>query len=276
MLKSGESKEVVDTAQALLGFLRNVGVGLDKVSRADVVEGGESEVEQRNNRLDFKSILQRYLMFQQLRKENPHLMLIPTADIEYAWICHVLRTEQYWADCVREGIPIAHSLMPLRQADALMSVAAARATSLLWRERFGGVEVPTSVVEASASNDMSQPPPDVATGQCNASDLTFSSFYLPPNDEEIFFQHQFIPSPAALERSPSMHPIATSTHSAHRLRCPNCQRRPRSLPFRLPAKERRRKGAKRMRKRKGAMRPSPLNRSLISTFRSQRRICVLT
>jgi hypothetical protein len=192
MLTSGERKEVVDTTQALLGFLRNVGVGLDKVSRADVVEGGESEVEQRNNRLDFKSILQRYLMFQRLRKENPHLMLIPTADIEYAWICHVLRTEQYWVDCVREGIPIAHSLMPLRNADALMYVEAARATSLLWRKRFGGVEVSTSAVATSASsNDTSQPPADAATGQCNAPDLTFSSVYLPPKDEERCFQHQF-------------------------------------------------------------------------------------
>jgi hypothetical protein len=57
-----------------------------------------------------QSALNRYRMFLQLKQANPNLWLMPTVEIEFCWLAHIFRTENYWNDMKALDIDPHHSL----------------------------------------------------------------------------------------------------------------------------------------------------------------------
>lgn len=81
--------------------------------------------------------LDRYRCFLELKRRNPAKMLVPTAEIEFVWVCHILRTQKYHADLQEMQLPATHSLCMLRGTAPLYE-ASVRATARAWELTFPG------------------------------------------------------------------------------------------------------------------------------------------
>ena len=78
----------------------------------------------------------RYRMFLYLQQQHPNTWLIPTADIEYCWMAHIIRTQVYWNDRKTLKVDGRHTLLLSREECALFPTAA-QATETLWNTTFG-------------------------------------------------------------------------------------------------------------------------------------------
>jgi hypothetical protein len=81
------------------------------------------------------SSLKRYIMFLSLRKKYPHLLLLPTADILYASLCHLFRTKEYYKDMQELNLS-NRNLLELTNAEQTLYIQTALATENLWKLEY--------------------------------------------------------------------------------------------------------------------------------------------
>jgi hypothetical protein len=101
------------------------------------------------------STLLRYRMFLHLRVLHPRTLLIPTADIAYAQIAHMLRTEQYSADCDSSAVPPT-DVLNLTDSEEPLYRDAVLGTKALWDATFpsGAEFVGPQQLDALMSDDL--------------------------------------------------------------------------------------------------------------------------
>lgn len=78
--------------------------------------------------------LQRYRAFLKLKHDNPHALLIPTGDILYAQIAHILRTEEFEKD----GLDGHQSPFDFGPSEEMLFAEAVKATAAAWEKAFPG------------------------------------------------------------------------------------------------------------------------------------------
>lgn len=83
-----------------------------------------------------ESALNRYRMFLHLKRANPSVWLVPTAEIEFCWLAHIFRTGAYWKDMTELDIEPDHWLC-LSYGEVATFSKAVQATQRLWNDTFG-------------------------------------------------------------------------------------------------------------------------------------------
>eukprot|EP01126_Amoeba_proteus_P040252 TRINITY_DN4286_c0_g2_i3.p1 TRINITY_DN4286_c0_g2~~TRINITY_DN4286_c0_g2_i3.p1 ORF type:complete len:447 (+),score=47.80 TRINITY_DN4286_c0_g2_i3:71-1411(+) len=122
----GEEERVIKRASELLKFLRSSTIFFLNTPEA--------------------STLLRYRMFLHLRIKYPQIFLIPTADILYAELCHVFRTNRYHQDLT--SMQMSLDPLVLSSSECCLYREAIVATQKLWEKVFPGTfYLPEDVVQ---------------------------------------------------------------------------------------------------------------------------------